>query len=89
MICSASSSLLRSGAKAAFVAHTRGQLALHQHLLERVEHLRAHAQRLGKIPGAHGQDHELLKVHRVGGVRTAVEMFIIGTGNVRAIGPPR
>ena len=46
---------------------------LRQHLLERVEHLDAHAEAFGKGVGADRHDHELLRVDVVRRVRAAVE----------------
>ena len=59
--------------EAAFVTHTRGELARHEHLLERVEHLRAHTQSVAERLSAHGHDHELLEVDGVGRVRATVQ----------------
>ena len=59
--------------EAAFVAHRGRELHLGQHLLERVEHLDAHAESLGKGVGADRHDHELLGVHVVRGVGAAVQ----------------
>jgi len=54
--------------------------ALVQHGLQCVEDLRTVAHRLTDRAGADRQDHELLQVHAVVGVRAALMMFIIGTG---------
>jgi hypothetical protein len=61
------------GSEASLVAHAGGEFSLHQHLLERVKDLRAHPQRFGEGFGADGNDHVLLEIHRVGGVRTTVQ----------------
>ncbi len=61
------------GCEAAFIAHRRRVAALLQHALQRVEYLGAPAQRLGEPLGAVGHNHELLRVHRIVGVRPAVE----------------
>ena len=61
------------GGEAALVAHRRGEAALVQRALRRVEDLRAGAQALGEARRPHRHDHELLEVHLVVGVRTAVE----------------
>ena len=54
----------------ALIAHAGGR----DDLLEHVEHLRAHAQRLREALGADGHDHELLNIDvAAGGVRAAVE----------------
>ena len=61
------------GREAALVAH-RGRVALlAEHLLQGVEDFDAHAQRFGELRGAERGDHELLQVHRVVGVRAAVD----------------
>ncbi|MBU1674157.1 hypothetical protein KKA85_00075, partial [bacterium] len=62
------------------VADARGQALFAQHLLEGVEHLGAHLQRLGERLSAGGHDHELLDVHVVVGVRAAVEDVHHGHG---------
>ena len=45
-----------------------------------MEDLSAHAQGLAPALGAHGHDHELLDVHVVGGVRTAIQNVHHGHG---------
>ena len=57
----------------AFVADRSRVAALLQHALQRVECLRAHAQRLGKLCRADGSNHEFLKIHRVVGMRAAID----------------
>src|SRR6185503_7144474 len=47
---------LQIGREAALVADAGAQLPLHEHLLQRVEHLGAHAKRLGERFGADGDD---------------------------------
>ena len=51
-----------------------------QHALEGVVDLGAPAQALGKAPGAHRHDHELLEVDVVVGVHAAVEDIHHGRG---------
>ena len=72
-ICSAASLDSRSGAKPPSSPTARAEPAVVQRLLERVEDLGAHAQRLGERRRADRHDHELLEVDRVVGVRAAVE----------------
>ena len=59
---------LQIGGEAALVAHGRGQPAIVQGALQRVEDLGSGAQRLGERGGAGGHHHELLEVHLVVGV---------------------
>jgi hypothetical protein len=59
--------------EAALVAHCRGEPAVVECALERVEDLHAGAQPLRVGGRAHRHDHELLEVDLVVGVRTAVE----------------
>ena len=59
--------------EAALVADAAAEAAVVQVLLEVVEDLGAHAQRLGEARRADRDDHELLEVDRVVGVRAAVE----------------
>ena len=61
------------GREAALVADRRAEPALAERLLERVEDLRARAQRLRERRRADRHDHELLEVDGVVGVRAAVE----------------
>ena len=64
---------LEVGREAALVADRGVQPARLQRLLQRVEDLGAELQRLGERGRADGDDHELLEVDRVVGVRAAVE----------------
>ncbi len=57
----------------ALIAHRGRELALVQDLLERVEDFRAVAQRFGQRRRADRQDHELLDVDAVIGMRAAVD----------------
>jgi hypothetical protein len=59
--------------EAALVADAGRELPLDEHLLQRVEDLGAHAQRVGEGICADRDDHELLEVHRVRRVRAAVD----------------
>ena len=59
--------------EAALVADPAAQAAVVQRLLQRVEDLGAHAQALREARRAERNDHELLEVDRVVGVRAAVE----------------
>ena len=59
--------------ESAFIAHRGGIAALLQHALQRVKYFDAHAQRFGELARAVGDDHELLRIHRIVGVRAAVE----------------
>ena len=59
--------------EAALVADVGVVAGVLQRLLQRVEHLGAHAHRLGDGAGADRHDHELLEVDRVVGVRAAVD----------------
>ena len=59
--------------EAALVADRGREPALGEHLLERVEHLRAVAQGLAEPRRTHREDHELLDVQAVVGVRAAVD----------------
>jgi hypothetical protein len=63
----------RSGAKPPSSPTAVPSLRLPSVFLERVEHLGAHAQAVGERAGADRDDHELLEVDRVVGVRAAVE----------------
>ncbi|MNS75658.1 hypothetical protein D3C72_1091850 [compost metagenome] len=64
---------LDAGCEAAFVAHGRADAAVAQDLLQGVEHFGAVAHGLAEALGAHGDDHELLQVQAVVGVRAAVD----------------
>ena len=66
--------------EAALVAHRRVLAGLGEHLLERVEHLGAHAQPLAERLGADGHHHELLEVHVVAGVGAPVQDVHHGDG---------
>ena len=70
----------QAGGKAALVAHRGVVAAVLQNLLERVERLRAHAQRLREALRAHRHDHEFLKVHGVVGMHAAVQHVHHGHG---------
>ena len=61
------------GREAALIAHGGGEAALGENLLQMVEHLGAIAQRLAEARRADGQDHELLDVEAVVGMRAAVD----------------
>ena len=61
------------GCKAALIAHGGGQPLGLQDGSQRMEHLGAPAQRFLKGRCAHRHDHELLRVHGVGGVCAAVQ----------------
>ena len=64
---------LERGSKAALVAHRSVVALLLEHAPEGVEGLGRPAQRLGKTLGAYRHDHELLKVHVVISVGSAVK----------------
>ena len=59
--------------EAALVADSGGEPPLVEHRPQRVEHLRADAQRLREALGPRGDDHELLQVEPVLRVRAAVD----------------
>ena len=59
--------------KAALIAHGRGQAACGEQLLQGVEDLGPVAQRFAEARCAHREDHELLDVERIVGVRAAVD----------------
>ena len=61
------------GSEASFVTHRGGEAAMAEHPLERREHLRPATHRLAQRPGAEGRDHELLEVHVVVGMGTAID----------------
>ena len=61
------------GRESALVSHGRREPALGQHLLQRMEYLHAHPQPLGIRLGADRNDHELLAVHGIGRMGTAVQ----------------
>ena len=65
--------VLEVGGEAALVADARAQAVLLEHGLQRMVGLRPPAQRLGERGRADREDHELLDVHAVIGVRAAVE----------------
>ena len=69
----ASSWFAALGGEAAFVADGGRQAAPVQALLERVEHLGTIAQGLGEARRAHRDDHELLHVEVVVGMRAAID----------------
>ena len=73
IVSSASSFEPQVRREAALVADGGREPALVQHLLQRVEDLRAVAQRLAKRRRADRQDHEFLDVDAVVGVRAAVD----------------
>jgi hypothetical protein len=56
-----------------FVTNSRGQFPLHQHFLERMKNFGTHSEALAKARRADGNDHVLLKVHRVCRVRAAIQ----------------
>ncbi len=64
---------LEVGRETALVADGGRIAALLEHALKRVEHFRAPAQRFREFFRAVGDDHELLRVDAVVGVRAAVE----------------
>ncbi len=64
---------LEVGREAALVADPGREPAFAQDALELVVDLDADPQALGEARGAHGHDHELLQVDRVGGVGAAVD----------------
>jgi hypothetical protein len=64
---------LEARGEAALIAHRRRQAALGEQLLQGVEHLCPVAQRLAEARRADRQDHELLHVEAVVGVRAAVD----------------
>jgi hypothetical protein len=70
----------------ALVAHAGGGLLVVQDLLEGVEDLGASAQGLAEGGRALGNDHELLEVEHVVGVRAAVDDVHQGHGQTRGIG---
>ena len=57
----------------ALIAHRRRVAAFPQHPLERMEHFRSHAKSFAERLGSIRDRHELLGVHRVVGVRSAVQ----------------
>ena len=61
------------GGETALVADVGGQAALAQHSLERVIDLNSPPQSLGEAGSAGRDEHELLDVHRVGGMGATVE----------------
>ncbi len=61
------------GRETPFISDGGGQAAALEHALERVEHFRPPAQGLGERGRAYRQDHELLHVHAVVGMRAAVD----------------
>ena len=71
---------LERGSKAAFVAYGGVVALLLEHALEGVEGLCRPAQRLGEALGAHGHDHEFLKVDIGVGMGSAVEDVEHGRG---------
>src|SRR5690606_18811270 len=61
------------GSKTAFVAHRRVQTLFLEHSLEVVEHFGAHSQGFPEARRPHRHDHELLNIHVVVGMGSAVE----------------
>ncbi len=61
------------GGEAALVADGSGVAFLAEHLFEGMEDLDAHAQGFAEALGAEGRDHEFLRVHRIIGMRAAVD----------------
>ncbi len=64
---------LEVGRESAFIADGCGVAALLQHAFQRVKYFGAHAQGFRKLGRAVRDDHELLRVHRIVGMRAAVE----------------
>ena len=64
---------VQAGRESAFVAHRGRQPLPVEQFLQRVENLRAAAQRIAKARRADRHDHEFLQVERVVGVRAAVD----------------
>jgi len=64
---------LQHGSESALVADSRRVPLFAQHLFQSVKHLHTHAERFRKTIGAKGRDHELLKVHRIVGMRAAID----------------
>ena len=77
------------GSESAFVANGGGIAALLQNAFQRVEYFHAHAQRFGKLARAVRDDHELLRVHRIVGMRAAVEDVHHRNGQQFAPTPPK
>ena len=75
--------------ESALVADARRELPLDEHLLERVEHLGAHAQRFGERLAPTGTIMNSWKSTVFVACAPPLRMFIIGTGSVRDSGPPR
>ena len=73
------------GCKAALIAHGGSQPLGLQDGSQRMEHLGAPAQRFFKGGGTHRHDHELLRVHGVGGVCAAVQDVHHGHGQAVAV----
>ena len=73
------------GGKAALIAHRGGQTLGLQDGSQGMEHLGTPAQGLLEGGGAHRHDHELLGVHGVGGVGTAVQDVHHGHGQAVAV----
>ena len=72
------------GGKATFIAHGHAHAFVVNDFLERMEHFRAIAQRLAERRCAHRDDHELLQVQIVVGVRAAVDDVHHGHGQIFA-----
>ena len=70
------------GGKAAFIAHSHAHAFVMQYFLERMEYLRPLAQGLFEGGCTHRNNHELLQVQVVIGMRAAVDHIHHGHGHL-------